>query len=117
MDNQEHIDYIKSLFLRDIHIIKDGKPVRKGKLQIFSIDEFHITFKIIAPKNPDKVKVFEAPYPFRMYMKDKSLFFDYRLTTFANDDACLLAKAINIKSCDKSKFYDTQLEIKPVDEL
>jgi len=117
MENQEYIEYLKNLFQREIHIIKDGKALRKGKLQLFSIDNFHITFKLVAAKNPDKVKTFEVPYPFKMYMHDGALVFDYKLKTFSNGDDELLIKAKKIKSCDKSKFYDTELVIKPVDEL
>ena len=104
----EHIEsYILPLLQHEVQFICNKKVIKKGKLLLFSMKNFYLSFTILNDKN--EPKSFEIPYPFKIITTEdsKKLLLDYNLTTLANDNPYTRIKITNIKPVKKSKFYDT----------
>lgn len=65
-------DYLQ----KDVEFILDNKPIKSGKLILFSIKSFYLTF-ILSTEGKSRHTTFELPYPFTTNFHYNSAFFDY----------------------------------------
>ena len=78
-------DYIKEILQRDVKfILNEKKVLRKGKLLLYSMKDYYITFIISTTKCPKKV--YEVYYPFEVVndTKNSQIIFDYSIDKLPN---------------------------------
>tara|TARA_R110000824_G_scaffold281350_3_gene469653 strand:- start:949 stop:1308 length:360 start_codon:yes stop_codon:yes gene_type:complete len=101
-------EYFIPFLQRNVQFVCDTKVVKKGKLLLFSMKGFYLTFTITNDKGIPKV--FEMPYPFEIsHGKDEvdiKLFLNYEILTLAKENAYARVKITNVTPIKKSKFYD-----------
>ena len=111
MSNLE--DTLKTLLQRQISFEMNNKILREGKLMIFHVKDFYVSFILETKKHPHKL--YEIPTPFRI-KKDPvgDVTFNYQLSNVhRNDDKLkLLIDSLYKKISKKSKFFDNTLTIK-----
>jgi hypothetical protein len=103
---------LNQLLQRSLSFSVNGKIVKQGKLILFSIKDYHITFFIRVNGTQKK---YEIPYPFSVKnSKTKhgkySVVFDYTAETLAQINGDLLFKLKNISS-KPSKLFNNKLTI------
>lgn len=93
----------------------NDKTLREGKIILYNIKDFYITFNIITSKNI--AKVYDIPVPFNVVSSKKSIIFDYTLDNIVKNDIFTeyLITTVNNKIGKKSKLYDSKLTIEFMD--
>jgi hypothetical protein len=104
---------LKSLLQRDVSFEVNNKALRAGKLIIFHIKDFYISFILKTEKHPHKLYEIPVPYKFGS-SKDGDVMFDYRLRGVDRNDKSIqyLITTICKQIGKKSKFFDNTLTIK-----
>ena len=86
--------YLTELLQRNISFVTERKTLKQGKLIIYTIKDYIISFTINTPKN--QVKIYDVYYPYSIYYDDsKRLTFDYSIETLANGQEQLAEDIIN----------------------
>lgn len=93
----------------------NNKTLREGKLILFNIKDFYITFSIITSKNIPKT--YELPVPYDIKSNSKGIIFDYTIKNITRGDGITeyLITTVRNKFCKKSKLFDNKLTIRFVD--
>lgn len=93
----------------------NGKILREGKLILFNIKDFFITFSIVTSKNISKT--YELPVPFAVEKHPDKIVFDYSIDKITKNNSVTnyLIKTVYNKLGKKSKLYDSKLTIKYVE--
>jgi hypothetical protein len=104
---------LKEFLQQKVQFVLNDKVVREGKLMLFNVKDFYISFIILTKKQQNKT--YELPVPFRIIPDDKSLVFDYKLKNIHHNDFMkkLYITQIHGKVNKKSKLYDNVLVIRP----
>jgi len=93
----------------------NGKVLREGRLILFNIKDFYITFSIITSKHISKT--YELPVPFGVERHPNKIVFDYSIDKITKNNSVTkyLIKTVYNKLGKKSKLYDSKLTIKYVE--
>jgi hypothetical protein len=105
-------DTLIELLQRNIKLSINNKQYRKGKLLLYKQNNYHI--ELTVKKNDIDLKRFEIPIPFAIenWDSDGLIYFDYRLSTLAKNDAELYKQLTELPLVGKNKFLNNILEIK-----
>mgnify|MGYP001173468250 CR=1 FL=1 len=108
-------DILKHALQRSVVFDVNGKTLRQGKIILFNIKDFYITFNILTPK--DVVKTYELPMPFEITLLDHGILCDYSISNMSrnNNVTEYLIRTIYNKFGKKSKLYNSKLTIKFVE--
>jgi hypothetical protein len=104
---------LTNLLLHNIVVyINPDKPIKKGKLKLFSVKEFYYILTLENDKN--ELKDYELPMPFKWQLRDNHVIFDYSLSSFTknNEFVEFKSKVLNFKK--KSKFYNNMVVLSAV---
>lgn len=106
---------LKSLLQKKVSFEIDKKVFKTGKIVLFTHHYFYISF-IIQTAKKDKEKT-EIPVPFNIeiHNDDNLIYFDYRITTLANNNKEALNLLQNIVP-QKNKFLNKILTITILNE-
>ena len=106
---------LKHALQRDVVFEVNGKILRQGKIILFNIKDFYISFNILTPKNI--VKTYELPMPFEIILQDDGILCDYSVANITRKDQVTeyLIRSVYNKFGKKSKLYDSKLTIKFVE--
>lgn len=104
-------DNLAAVLQQNLKFIINGKTIKEGKLLLYNIKDYYITFTLVTPK--EVVKTYEIPIPFKIAIKDGDLIFNYAITTLSkkDPDKQILIRLLLQKIGKKSKFYDNALTI------
>ena len=94
-------DFLKPFLLRDIIVKTDKKILKRGKLKIFQIKQYHINLTL---EYNDTIKSYEIPYPFRVDGHEHGAILNYQLSSFIPKKQ--ISKVRFLDSSSKSKLYD-----------
>ena len=96
---------LTNLLLRDIVIyINPAKPLKQGKLKLFSVQEFY--FVLTLENDKKELKEYELPMPFKWELNHNHMIFDYKLESFAKNNEFVLFKGKVLNFKKKSKLYN-----------
>lgn len=111
MIKKDQIENIVNNFLQsNIKFQIEGKIIRKGKLQLFNIKQFYLSFKIIDQKGT--VRTYLIPYPFNIHYENDQILFDYTLKSLSNDCNEILLNLKMLNTSSASRLFDKQLILK-----
>ena len=113
MTQTDYIDEnLKTLLQREVQFIVNDKVLREGKLIVFNIKDFYISFIIHTKK--DQTKTYDIPLPYRLSKQPGNIILDYNLKNVHYDKPGLqrLIESVSKSVGKKSKLYDTCLTIK-----
>ena len=104
---------LRNFLQQDISFIVDNKRLREGRLMLFNIKDFYVSFMIKTKK--DQTKIYEIPVPYSSKIKDGILNLDYSLPHAhrGNGRMIYLINALHNQVGKKSKFYDSIVTIVP----
>lgn len=109
----EYIERVFSAFLQSkISFDINGKSIKKGKLILIAIKDFHIFF-VLQADNGEK-KQFILPLPFDVEKKSDVVALDFTLKTLSrhNNDVYLKLRTTTKKK--NTRFFDTIVHCKRV---
>lgn len=101
-------EYLNHLLQQDIDFSIDGKNVKHGKLLLFTVKDFYITFFL---KCGVEQKRYELPYPFTITKTANGIVFDYTLNALAVGNDELLCKLRSLSRKKFTKIYDSVVHI------
>ena len=105
-------DNLNTILQKNVCFTMNDKVLREGKLMIYNIKDFYITFTLITKK--DQQKIYEIPAPFYTYIEGSNVIFDYStgyITKKSKKIEYLLTSLKN-KIGKKCKFFDSKLIIR-----
>ena len=105
-------EYLKPYLLQTIAICTDKRIVRKGKFRIFQMKQHYAKLTL---EDEVRTRLYEIPYPFEIYADGDHLTLSYKLDKFLNFDN-LMFQSKFLDSSKKSKLYNTNLYIMPLDK-
>jgi len=99
------------LLQQDIVIMLNDKILRQGKLVLFTIKNFYLTFSILQSKSSTKLSHYELPIPFS-YSKDKSTYdLSYKVDDFHDNDSDVELSMKLLPKLKLHKLYDKNIII------
>lgn len=103
---------LKNLLQRDIRFEVNGKIIREGKLVLYNIKDFYLSFTLRTEKHPSKI--YEIPCPYYIDSNGNDLLLDYKNQNIYKSDQklMLLINSLHKNSGKKSKLFDNVLLIK-----
>jgi len=116
--NEIQTDYfLKTMLQRDVQFVVGTKVIKEGKIVVFNIKDFYISFVLTTKKNQNKT--YEIPLPFNIYQKDTTLYFDYTLSKVHRESAVMkhLINSVSKSIGKKSKLFDNMMIIRVEDVL
>ncbi|MAF24126.1 hypothetical protein CL634_00865 [bacterium] len=104
--------FLKTMLQRDVQFVVGNKVIKEGKIIVFNIKDFYISFILHTKKNQNKT--YEIPLPFNIYQNDTTLFFDYTLDRVHRKSAVTkhLINCISKSIGKKSKLFDSMMTIR-----
>ena len=103
------ISVIRDFLQHNTNFCIDNKILRRGKLLLYNITDYHIKFSIKSNKNI--LKVFEVPYPFLIYKDNSSVTFSYKLSDLCKGNDVNLNILDDVEVIGSNKFNDKRLTI------
>lgn len=97
-------------FFKKFTFLLDNKPIKDGRLKLFSMKGFNLKFFLVDEENI--IKNLELPYPFKLQKTSYGYIFDYRLEKFKLLKNTEQLDNLADPDCPKSRFYDKPLVIK-----
>ena len=105
----EDINIVKDMLQHNTNFRIDTKIIRRGRLLLYNIVDYHIKFSIKTNKN--LLKVFEVPFPFLVTREHGSVIFSYKLDDLCKGNQNRLDIANGVDLIGTNKFYDKRLHI------
>mgnify|MGYP003346021260 CR=1 FL=1 len=106
----EHVEKdFASLLLKDIQFIHRDKVIKKGKLLLFSIKDFYLTFQL--QTNDNKLVYFELPYPFKYTYQNQKMTLSYLQEYFSKGDEDIERYILFCFIKNPSKLYNSEVHI------
>ena len=101
---------------RDVQFVVSDKVIKEGKIVVFNIKDFYISFILHTKKSQNKT--YEIPLPFDIRSKDTTLLFDYTLDKIHRNSAVTkhLVSCISKSIGKKSKLFDNTMIIRVKDD-
>jgi hypothetical protein len=94
---------LNNFLQRNVSFIVNNKSVKKGKLLLFTIKDFYITFFL---KINNEQKKFELPYPFATKTKGLTAELNYSLETLSQNCDHLFFKLKSLTPKTNTKIYN-----------
>ena len=112
-ENTHLEDNIKQFLQKYVRFTINKKVLREGRLVLYNVKDFYITF--IINTNKGQTKTYEVPVPYHNSVQGPSLIFDYSIQHITRDNSktLFLINQISGKVGKKSKFFDSILTIAP----
>jgi hypothetical protein len=105
---------IKDLLLKQVVFTIEEKTVRKGKLLLFSCDDYYVKFVLQTNKNVNKN--YEIPYPYKVRHGDSYVTFSYKLLDLCRGNQNKLQyMLIHTTPNGTNKLHDKNLNITVID--
>ena len=115
---KKHIEeWLSSLLQCNIQFVLGTKTIKQGKLLVYSVKDYIISFTIRNNKN--QLKVYDVYYPYEARLnKKKQLVFDYSIDTLVSNKLDLV-ELISQESEDikNHKIFDSELLIIDADAV
>ena len=104
-------EHLNEALQKDVRFTLNGKILREGRLMLYNIKDFYITFTIMTKK--DIVKTYEIPIPFKItkYGQNVNLSYVQDHLTKGNVKIKMLISDIYSKIGKKSKLHNNILVI------
>jgi hypothetical protein len=100
--------------LKQVIFSIEDKTVRKGKLLLFSCDDYYVKFVLQTNKNINKN--YEIPYPYKVRFDESHVSFSYKLIDLCRDNQDKLQYVlIHTPTSNTNKLHDKKLNITIVD--
>ena len=99
------------LLQNEITISLNDKVLREGKLILFSIKNFYLTFNISSNPGSNRLVYYELPSPFSYEVKNKSIKLSYKLKHFHQDNSDILIPMQLLGKSKLHKMYDKEIQI------
>ena len=109
LDKLEH--EFSNLLQSNIAITLDDKVLREGKLILFSIKNFYLTFSLSSPISPKRLTYYELPSPFFYEANSKGIQLSYKLKYFHQDDSDILVPMQLLSKIKPHKIYNRDVSI------
>lgn len=93
------------MFQRVITFEIDGKSIKRGKVLVFNIKEFHVHITLIPDRGPKKQ--FIIPLPFNVVVEPDCIKLDYTIDTLSRKNAATALMLRNINNKKNNRFFDT----------
>lgn len=107
----EHVDKLLSSMLQyNLSFELEGKQIRKGKLILYAIKDFHLHLMLQIDK--DEIKQFIVPFPFNICRTPDGINLDYTLDTLANNNSDLLLKLKTLTRKKNTRFFNAVINCK-----
>ena len=109
----DHVEQVlKDTLQNNVQFILNGKVVREGKMIIYTVKDYYITFNFINLKG--QKKHYEVPVPFVITKKGNDIIMSYEveLATKNDFDCDWLVKQLVAKLKKKSKLMNNKLVVK-----
>ena len=104
--------HLTSILQKNVSFVVNGKTTKEGKLILFNIKDFYISFHIITPKN--QTKLYEIPMPYDVQKVPGAIRLNYEIETVTRKDLCIRHMIMSLykKFGKKSKLFDNTMDIK-----
>lgn len=113
MTNIDYVDKILSTLLQyNLSFELEGKQIRKGKLILYAIKDFHLHLMLQTDKS--EIKQFIMPFPFGVHKQTKGVIFDYTLETLANNNTDLLLRLKTLARKKNTRYFNAIVHCKIV---
>ena len=111
MNNVEIEPHLKDILQRNVKFVVNDKVLREGKVIIFYIKDFYISFTLLTKK--DQTKTYDIPLPYHVSSSHNCLIFDYSLYKIHRNIPALKRLIENVSKSvgKKSKLYDNIMTI------
>lgn len=109
MSTDKLTETLKQYLLQNLAIQTDQKIIRKGKLRMFTIKQFHVKLSIDIGKN--EIRQLELPYPFEINEKENGCTFNYHLSSFIPIEHPISSKIKFLNHKSASKFYNNVVHL------
>ena len=111
MNNVDIEPFLKEILQRDVKFIVNDKVLREGKVIIFYIKDFYVSFTLYTKKNQSKT--YDIPLPYDVSSSTNCLVLDYSLHKIHRGRPALkkLIEKISTTVGKKSKLYDNIMTI------
>ena len=107
----EHVEKdFTSLLQKEIQFIHKDKILKEGRLMLFSIKDFYLTFQLLSSET-QKMIHFELPYPFKYTNNNNRMTLSYDQNCFTKGDADIEHHILFYFVKDPSKLYNTEVFI------
>jgi len=105
-------NHLNTILQKNVCFTMNDKVLREGKLMIYNVKDFYITFTLITKK--DQQKIYEIPVPFYTYADESSIVLDYSIGYITKKSRKIdyLLTALKNKIGKKCKFFDSKLIIR-----
>lgn len=102
---------LEQLLQKDVSFCINHKVLRRGRLLLYNVSDYHIKFTILTNKNINKY--YELPFPFVVKKDGHNVILSYQIQDFCrgNDVKEAFVKSI---AHENSKLYDQEIVISPV---
>ena len=112
-DIEDYERCFTSILQRNVVFVLGQKEIKTGRLVLFKRTHYHILITIQNSKNINENFEIPIPYKTEWYPESGLLYFDYRLTTLANNikDIEASLKRVTVKNTSPSHYYNRILEI------
>ena len=103
---------LKCILQRDVSFVVNNKVLREGKLMMFNMKDFYISFILYTKKQ--QTKTYDIPLPYQIVVEPTCITFDYKLSNVHHNTTSIhkLIESISKSIGKKSKLYDNFLTIK-----
>lgn len=103
--------HLKNLLQRNVRFRINNKTVREGRLMLYHIKDFYLSFTLRTEKHPSKV--YEIPCPYEISSNGSTLYFHYENDIIYKKDhkTKLLINSLHKNVGKKSKFFDNTILI------
>jgi N-glycosylase/DNA lyase len=111
MNNVDIEPYLKHILQRDVRFVVNDKVLREGKVIIFYIKDFYISFTLYTKKKQSKT--YDIPLPYDVSATNNCLILDYSLRKIHRNIPALkkLIEKVSKSVGKKSKLYDNIMTI------
>ena len=89
---------LKCTLQNNVQFVLNDKIIREGKMIIYNVKDFYITFNFINPKGIQKV--YEIPVPFDIVKKDNDLIHTLMGNDVGPRKDFIIENAINVSNLD-----------------
>lgn len=103
--------HLKNLLQRTVRFRINNKVVREGKLMLYHIKDFYLSFTLQTEKHAGKI--YEIPCPYMITSQGSTLYFHYNNNLIYKKDhkTKLLINSLHKGVGKKSKFFDNTILI------
>lgn len=111
MTSIDYVDKILSTMLQyNLSFELEGKQIRKGKLILYAIKDFHLHLMLQTDKS--EIKQFIMPFPFGISKNKQGIALDYTLDTLANNNTDLLLRLKTLARKKNTRYFNAIVHCK-----